>query len=190
MLVTKITLYMPLIAIFNATFCLTSQKKYFTMHQCSVTSHFYIGGYLSANFGWVTWNEITWYKWTTLTDTIFDRKRDLEPTVIDKAYSKTDGSNRENRFTSTQIMTHFSWLTNMSHFIELLMRSKSQKPNMTAKIFEWAPLSIENILKSLQSYGLHFNVCSRIWSDFTKFALLFVLYHPSLQSYMLHPKMM
>ena len=29
----------------------------------------------------VTWNAITWYKWTTLTDTIFDRKRDLEPTV-------------------------------------------------------------------------------------------------------------
>ena len=54
----------------------------------------------------VTWNEITWYKWTTLTDTIFDRKRDLEPTVIDKANSKTDGQKRENRFGSFQIMTH------------------------------------------------------------------------------------
>ena len=135
MLVTKITLYMPLIAIFNATFCLTSQKKYFTMHQCSVTSHFYIGGYLSANFGWVTWNEITWYKWTTLTDTIFDRKRDLEPTVIDKAYSKTDGSNCENRFTAIQIMTHFSWLINMSDFKELIMSSKKWKTKYDCKLF-------------------------------------------------------
>ena len=54
---------------------LTFQWKVFTLY-CTIVRTDYGSRVLM-----VTWNEITWYKWTTLTDTIFDRKRDLEPTV-------------------------------------------------------------------------------------------------------------